>query len=125
MALTKADLAKKVADACGFMKGEAAELSAELDAAPRTVYRDLEAIRESRIPAEVSFHDEIGFQDIIRRPDLISRYSVHSDLVLIPLPYEGSAGSEMQRVFDKTNETIERIPSVLFVRGRAYIDLKE
>jgi len=83
------------------------------------------ALTESRIAVETEFHDNVESSDIQGRSEFIARRSFSSDLVIIPFPYDGSDSREMKSILDDLAPVMARMPSVLLVRGQAYVDLKE
>lgn len=83
------------------------------------------AVRESRIPVEMEFQEEIGVNDFYERTDEVARKSIEADLLIVTFPYEGSDPEEMKVVLDKMSANFRLLPSVLFVRGEQQIDLAE
>ncbi len=87
---------------------------------------DAEAsLRESRIPMDVTFHTDLEAADIHSQADEITRRSTDPDLLIVPFPYDGSDADQMLPVLDQLAAAVDRLPSVLIVRGQTAVDLRE
>ncbi len=84
-----------------------------------------EAVRESRIPVHMEFHEELGVNDFYERTDAIARKSIDADLLIVTFPYDGSDPGELKEVLDKLSANFALLPSVLMVRGEEHIELAE
>ena len=82
-------------------------------------------LQDARIPVQTEFHEEPDAHGLTDRMDLITKQSVHSDLLIIPFPYDDVDTEEMQTALDDLVHHMKNLPSVLMVRGRDYVDLRE
>ena len=84
-----------------------------------------EVLKDARIPVKVAFHEEAAILPIPERQEFIARESMQSDLVIMPFPYDGVDPEEMQTALDQLSSHLKFLPSVMLVRGREYVDLRE
>ncbi len=82
-------------------------------------------IKESRIPMETHFHEDLHKSDPLNHSEEISRRSKDADLVIIPLNMATEEPEKLIEPMDNSAAAIERLPSTLMVRAGAFMDISE
>lgn len=84
-----------------------------------------EVLKDARIPVEIEFHEDAEALQIPERHSFVARKSLDTDLVIMPFPYDGVDPQEMGSALDDLVSSLKYLPSVMLVRGREYVDLRE
>jgi amino acid transporter len=82
-------------------------------------------LAESRIPMQVQFHEDIMGNDIFSHADEVSRRSIDSDILIVPLSLDPAKPEDLRVSMDRIQGVIGKLPSVLMVRADATIEITE
>jgi hypothetical protein len=74
---------------------------------------------------QVQFHEDIMGNDIFSHADEVSRRSIDSDILIVPLSLDPAKPEDLRVSMDRIQGVIGKLPSVLMVRADATIEITE